>query len=128
AAHDLDPPLEDVTDGGLAGFDTVVTGQNGAFDDAADAGDVGDGFPGGNDTAVAGGGADDLDERALVDAGTDGAVVDVEFAHGDGQAGRQAEAFGPGGAQRARGDTGVVRLFVEPVAQRGEFRREFAQE
>ena len=43
-ADDLDPPFEDVADGGLAGLDAVEAGQDRALDDAADAGDVGDGL------------------------------------------------------------------------------------
>ena len=41
---DLDPPFEDVADGGLAGLDTVETRQDRAPDDAADARDVGYGL------------------------------------------------------------------------------------
>ena len=42
AQNALDPPFEDVADGGLAGFDAEEAGQDGAFDDAADAGNIGD--------------------------------------------------------------------------------------
>ena len=108
AEHAFYEPLEDVADGGLAGFESVVAGEDGAFDDAADAGDVGDGFVGGDHAAIAGGGSDDFDERALGDAGTDGAVVDVHLADGDGDAGGESEFFGPFGAEGAGGDGGVV--------------------
>ena len=41
-ADAFDPPFEDVADGGLAGLDAVVAGKDRAFDDAANAGDIGD--------------------------------------------------------------------------------------
>ncbi len=45
AAEDhLDPPFEDVADRRLAGLDAEEAGQDRAFDDAADAGNVGDRF------------------------------------------------------------------------------------
>jgi len=119
-ADDLDPPFEDVADGGLAGLDAVKLGEDGALDDAADAGDVGHGLLGGDDAAVAGRGADDLDERALVDAAADGAVVHVEFADGDGDAGGQAEFLGPFRAKFTGGGAGIVGLGIKAVAQVGE--------
>ena len=65
AQNDFDPPFEDVADGRLAGFDAEEAGQNGAFHDAADAGNIGDRLFGRNDRAVAGRRADHLDQRRL---------------------------------------------------------------
>ena len=123
-ADHLHPPLEDVSDRGLSGLDPVVAGKDGALDDAANAGNVGHGLAGRHDAAVAGRGPDHLDERPLGDAATDCAVVDVELSDRDWNAGRQPEALCPGGAKRSGGLGRIVRLLVEPVAQRGEPRIE----
>lgn len=83
-ANDFDPPLEDVADGGLAGFVSVETRQDGAFDDSADPGDIRDRLGSGNYADVAGGGTDHLNESAFGHAGPNDAIVDVEFTNAKG--------------------------------------------
>ena len=80
------------------------------------------------DRAVAGGGADDLDERAGRTPAPNGAVVRVEGAHRDRDALGEAELRGPLRAQPARRAVGRVRLVVEPVAELRELRIEARQE
>ena len=60
----VDPPAQDVADRRLPGLDAVVARHDRAVHDAADAGDVGHLLARRRDRAVAGRGADDLDERA----------------------------------------------------------------
>ena len=120
AANDFDPPFENISDGGLAGLDTVEAGQNRAFHDAADSGNIADGLRRRNDGAIAGGRADDFDEHAFGDPAADGAVVDIHFADGDGDASGQAELLGPFGAEGTGGGIGVVGLFVKAIAEGGE--------
>ena len=60
------------------------------------------GFVGGNDRAVAGRGADHLDQRALAHAAADRAVVDVELSDGDRNAGGQPELRRPVGCRAIR--------------------------
>jgi hypothetical protein len=112
----------------LSGFDAEITGQDRALDDAADPGDVGDGFVGGNDRAIAGRSADDFHQRALIDTAADGAIVDVHLADGDRDAGRQAELFRPCGAEISGDGGGVVGLGEEAVAERGELGIEGGEE
>ncbi len=78
-----DKPKEDVADGGLPGFDAVGIGEDGTFDDSADAGDIGQGAVGGPDHHVARAGSQNLYQRSELDSGTDGAHVGVERADGD---------------------------------------------
>lgn len=116
----LDPPAEDVADGGLAGFDAEEAWEDGAMDDAADAWDFWDGAVGWEDGAVAGGGAEDFDEDAFCDAGADGPVVDIEFADGNGDAWGEGEFFCPRGGEVAGGLGCVVGGLVETVAELSE--------
>ncbi len=90
--------FEDVSGGGEAGFDADECGVDGAGDDAAHAGDEGGVRLHGDD---AGGGADDVDDVADAAAGADGVPVCVEGADGDGDAGLEAELFGPLGGEMA---------------------------
>lgn len=91
----LDEPVEDIADGGLAGLDAVHAREDALGDDAADAGNVGEGLVERPDHAIAGAGADDFDECAGLDSGTDGAHVCVEGADGDGDARWETDALGP---------------------------------
>ena len=61
-----------------------------------------------------------VSQTALADAAADGAVVHVELADRDRDAGGQAEPVRPGRRQRAGRRRGVVGLLVQPVAQLGE--------
>ena len=72
-ALDRELEVEDVADGGLAGFEAVVAGENRAVDDAAEAGYVGQGLVIRPDADVAGACPDDLDEFPRRDARPDGA-------------------------------------------------------
>src|SRR4029453_11564967 len=99
AAYGLDPPLQDVADGRLSCLDLEIAGQNRSVYDAADAGNVGQRAARGRNRAIAGRGPDDLHEGAGLDARSDGAVVRVEAAHRDGDAGAECERSGPVGAQ-----------------------------
>ncbi len=124
----VDEPEEEVADGALAGFEAEVAGEDGAVDDAAEAGDVGEGLGGGVDHQVAGAGAEDLDEGAGADAGADGAHVGIEGPDGDGDAGAEAEFFGPGGAEVAGGLVGGEGGGVEAGAEVGEGGVELGEE
>ena len=124
----LDEPFEDVADGGLAGLDAVVAGQDRALDDAADSRDVGHLLVRGHHAAVARGGADDLDERAFGDAAADGAVVHVELADRNWNSGAQSKLARPLLAKRPGGLGGIVRLHEQPVAETRELRIEETQE
>ena len=128
AADHLHPPFEDVADGRLAGLDAEEAGQDRAFDDAADAGDVGDLFSAETTRAVASRGADHLDQRALAHAAADRAVMDVELADRDRNSRRASPSFAAHRGRAARRLGGVVGPFVEPVAQVGEARVEHGQE
>ena len=128
AQNHLDPPFEDVADRRLAGLDAEEAGQNRAFDDAADAGNIGDRLFGRNDRAVAGRGADHLDQRPLAHAAADRAVMDVEFSDGDRNACGKPELRRPVGAKRPGRLARVISLFVEPVSKIGETRIERGQE
>src|SRR5687768_13674838 len=115
-ADSFDPPLEEVADRRLPGFEPVVARHDRAVDDAADSGDVGDGIAGWRDGTVAGGRADDLDERARPDAGPDGAVMGVDAAHRDRNARLEAQRAGPFAGEPAGGPARRVRCVVKPVA------------
>ncbi len=128
AADALDPPLEDVADRRLSGLDAEVSGQNRAFDDAANARNVGDAFVRRHDGAIAGRCSDHFDQRAFADPAADRAVVYVEFADRDGDALWKAKPFRPFRAKRASRLGCVIGLFIETVAQIRETGIERAQE
>src|SRR5688572_13840913 len=90
-ADALHPPPQDVTDGRLPRLDSGVTRHDRAIDDTANAGDVTDVAVRRCNRAIAGGRADDLHQRPGANARPDRAVVRVEAAHGDRNAGAQAE-------------------------------------
>src|SRR5688572_18755518 len=118
AAHDFDPPVEDVADGRLARFDAEKTWQDRAVDDAADAGDgLRPAFPGWRNRAIARRRADDLHQRADFDPGSHRAVVRVESAHRDDDAFAKPERARPLAAQVAGGNPRRQRAIVEAIAQ-----------
>ncbi len=127
-ANDLDPPLENIAHGRLARLDSIRAGQDRALDDAANTGDVRDLFAGIDDRAIAGRRAERLDQNALADAAADRAVMNVHLTDGDGNAGGQAELFGPCGAERTGGNRRVVSLRVKAIAQSREARIEQREE
>ena len=90
-ADHLDPPLEYVANGGLAGLDAVEPGKDRTLHDAADARNVRHVLLGGDHAAIASGGPDDLDKGALSHTASDGAVMDVHLADGNRNARRQAK-------------------------------------
>ncbi len=100
----------------------MVAGQDAALDDAADAGDVGHLRPGIRHEHVAGGGPDDLHERARLDARADGAVMGVEGADGHGDVAREARFLRHLGDEEAGDLVGGLDLpgTVEAVAEVGE--------
>jgi len=120
AANLPDPPFEDVAHRGLSGLDPVEAREDGAGHDAADAGDVGNFAAARDDGAVAGRGADHLDQRALGDAAADRAVVHVERAGGQDDARFEPEPARPGRAEGAGRRRGVLRFVIKPVAQAGQ--------
>ena len=127
-ADHVHPPVQDVPHRRLPGLDAVVAGHDGAVHDPADAGNVLQRLAGGGDGAVAGGGADDLDERPRLHPRADRAVVGVEAAHGHGDPLGKAQLLRPGSREAPRGAIGGVGLVEEPVAQRGQLRIEAGEE
>ena len=97
----LDEPVEDVAHGRLARLQAVHAGHDRAGHDAAQAGDVGQRLVHRGDHHVAGAGADDLHQRARLDARPDRAHVGVEGADGHRHARRQADLPGHLGGQPA---------------------------
>ena len=77
---------------------------------------------------VAGGGADDLDQGAGLHPRADRAVVRVEAAHRDRDAGREPQLLRPRGREAPRGAVGGEGLRVEALAQRREPRIEPREE
>ena len=113
----LGKPVEDVADGRLARFQAVHAGDNRAGDDAAEAGDVGKRAIDRGDHHVAGARADDLHQRAGLDARAHGAEMGIERPDRHGNAGRQADALGHLGRQKPGHAIGGQRRLVEGLAQ-----------
>ena len=128
AQNALDPPFEYVADRRLAGLDAEEAGQDRAFDDAADARNIGDRLLGRHDRAVAGRGADHLDQRPFPHAAADRAVMHVEFSDGDRNAWPKPELRRPVGAERPGRLACVISLLIQPVSKLGQARIERRQE